>query len=131
MIWESAVSLPTCVARKRNMPLRLIVAPITFEPSDFSTGMDSPVSMDSSTDDCPSTTSPSVGIRSPGRTTTVSPTMIDSAGISVSTPSRRTWATAGLRSSSRRTAADDRFLMISSMYLPSRTNAMMTAETSK
>lgn len=48
------------------MPLRLRVAPITFELSDFSTGMDSPVSMDSFTEDCPSGTSPSVGTRSLG-----------------------------------------------------------------
>ncbi len=47
--------------------------PNTIDPGAFSTGSDSPVSIDSSTADAPSTTSPSTGIRSPGRTTTTLP----------------------------------------------------------
>ncbi|WP_242036176.1 hypothetical protein [Cyanobium sp. FACHB-13342] len=40
-------------------------------------------------------------------------------------------AVAGCRSSSRRTAAEERCLMISSMYLPINTKAITTADTSK
>ena len=119
------------VAWKRKLPVRFSVPPMTGEPACFSTGIDSPVSIDSSTDDEPSRTRPSVAMRSPGRTTTVSPTITCSAGISASSPPRITCAVAGFRSSSLRTAAEECFLMISSMYLPSSTKAMITAETSK
>src|SRR3989344_3925606 len=95
MIWDSAVSAPTRVVLKRNRPVRLIVPPITALPAAFSTGMDSPVSMDSSTEELPSSTTPSVGIFSPGRTTTVSSTITDSAGTSISAPPRMTWAAGG------------------------------------
>ena len=50
---------PTRVARNVNEPVRLIVAALTVSPAPFSTGMDSPVSADSSTDDAPSITTPS------------------------------------------------------------------------
>ena len=70
MIWASIVSLPTLVARMRNAPVWLIVAPITASPAVLVTGIGSPVTIDSSTAERPSTTSPSTGIFSPGRTTT-------------------------------------------------------------
>ena len=131
MICASAVSAPTRVALKRSRPVLLSVPPIMAAPGFFATGMDSPVSIDSSTADEPSITSPSVGTFSPGLTMTTSPTITDSAGTSISTLSRTTCACAGLRSMSLRTAADERFLIISSMYLPSSTKAMITALTSK
>ena len=130
-ICASAVSAPMREAWKRKLPVRFSVPPITAAPACLSTGIDSPVSIDSSTDEEPSSTTPSVAMRSPGRTTIVSPTISCSAGISTSSPPRSTWAVAGLRSSSLRTAAEECFLMISSMYLPSSTKAMITAETSK
>ena len=49
-IWASAVSLPTRVARKVIVPFLLMLAPVTWSPAFFSTGMLSPVSMDSSTE---------------------------------------------------------------------------------
>ena len=52
----------------------------TVAPARLSTGMLSPVSSDSSTADSPSVTSPSTGMRSPGRTTTRSPTRTSSTG---------------------------------------------------
>ncbi len=70
MMLESAVSLPTCVASNVKEPVLLSVAPITSSPSPFSTGMDSPVIMDSSRLLDPLTTTPSTGTLSPGRTTT-------------------------------------------------------------
>ncbi len=49
-IWASAVSAPTRVARKVMVPFLLMLAPVTGSPAFFSTGMLSPVSMDSSTE---------------------------------------------------------------------------------
>ena len=50
MIFARVVSSPTLVALKRKYPLRLIVAPVTRSPGPFSTGRDSPVMADSSTE---------------------------------------------------------------------------------
>jgi hypothetical protein len=49
-------------------PVELTVAPMTCAPFCFSTGMGSPVIIDSSTLLAPSSTLPSTGIFSPGRT---------------------------------------------------------------
>ena len=65
--------LPGLVARKVKEPDLLSVAPITPSPGPFSTGMLSPVSIDSSTAERPSTTTPSTGTLSPGRTRSRSP----------------------------------------------------------
>ena len=78
-----------------------MVAAATWSPGPFSTGRDSPVRADSSTEELPSTTIPSTGIRPPGRTTTRSPIMTSSTGISTSTPFRWTAAVLGARSISR------------------------------
>ena len=67
------MSLPTPVARKRKAPVWLTVAPITVSPVSLVTGSDSPVTIDSSTLERPSTTSPSTGTFSPGRTAITSP----------------------------------------------------------
>src|SRR3990172_8928068 len=67
MILASAVSLPTFVARNLKAPVLLIVAPMTSSPTFFSTGRDSPVTIDSSTAEEPSISSPSPGIFSPLR----------------------------------------------------------------
>ena len=91
-IWASAVSRPTFVARNTNDPVVLSVAPITVSPGPFRTGMASPVSIDSFTADAPSTTTPSTGIFSPGRTRTRSPTTTPSSATSCSSPPRTTRA---------------------------------------
>jgi len=52
--------------------------------STFATGIDSPVSMDSSIDDSPETTTPSAGILAPGRILRTSSTSIKSVAISFS-----------------------------------------------
>ena len=69
-----------------------MVAPITVSPAALVTGIGSPVTIDSSTAEVPSVTSPSTGIFSPGRTTTMSPGTTSSTGISASAPSRTTRA---------------------------------------
>ena len=57
-----------------SAPLVLSVAPISLSPVRLLTGSGSPVSMDSSTALLPSTTTPSTGTFSPGRTRSRSPT---------------------------------------------------------
>ena len=73
MIRESTVSLPTLSATIRNEPVWLRVPPITASPTCFSTGIGSPVIIDSSTELPPSVSRPSTGIFSPGRTRRTSP----------------------------------------------------------
>ena len=73
-ICASAVSWPTAVARNKNAPVPLMVAPMTWSPIALSTAALSPVSMLSSIVDEPSLTTPSTGTFSPGRTSTWSPT---------------------------------------------------------
>ena len=72
-IWASSVSLPTRSARMTSPPVPLMVPPVTGSPAFFSTGTGSPVIIDSSTELDPSTTMPSTGIFSPGRTRSRSP----------------------------------------------------------
>ncbi|MNH93728.1 hypothetical protein D3C73_463340 [compost metagenome] len=91
-IWASTVWAPTWRASKRKAPVVFSVPPVTSAPAVFSTGIGSPVSMDSSTKEPPSATTPSTGTRSPGRTTTKSPTCTASMGRSCSAPSRTTRA---------------------------------------
>ena len=109
----------------------LSVAPMTASPGRLSTGRLSPVSIDSSTDERPSSTTPSTGIFSPGRTSTVSPGRTSSIGTSCSTPSRTTRAVVGRRPISALIAALVRPLATASRYLPTRISVMISAEVSK
>ena len=93
----SAVSAPTRVARNEKAPVVFIVAPYTADPAVLSTGIDSPVSIDSSTADAPAITSPSTGSRSPGRTITMSPRSTSRVGTSSSMPSLMMRAVRGCR----------------------------------
>ena len=83
MIRASTVSCPTRSARTLSMPFLFRVPPITLPPSSFDTGRLSPVSMDSSTLECPFLTVPSTGIRSPGRTRIMSPASISETRMSI------------------------------------------------
>ena len=73
-IRDSMVSAPIFSAVITSVPVPLIVPPITLAADDFSTGIDSPVTIDSSTELVPSVTDPSTGTASPGRTRSRSPT---------------------------------------------------------
>ncbi len=73
-ICASAVRLPTAVAAMSIAPSTFRVPPMSVSPGPFSTGSDSPVTMDSSTDAWPARTLPSTGIASPGLTRSRSPT---------------------------------------------------------
>jgi hypothetical protein len=71
----------------RNSPWMLMLPAYTGAPKFLETGTDSPVTGASLTSDVPSTTVPSDGTRSPGRTITTSPTLSPSTGtVSVSEP---------------------------------------------
>ena len=107
-ICASAVSRPTAVARTVSAPLVFIVAPATVAPGVFSTGIDSPVSIDSSTAEAPSMTTPSTGTFSPGRTRTRSPTCTCSTGTIRSSPSTSRRASLAPSSSNARIARDAR-----------------------
>src|SRR6266545_914221 len=130
-ICARAVSLPTLVARNLNAPVLLIVAPMTSSPVFLEAGNDSPVSMDSSTAELPSTMTPSTGTSSPGRTWITSPTSTSSTGKSISLPSRMTRAVLACKPSSFLIAELDCPLARSSSACPKTTNAITTATTSK
>ncbi len=74
MMRASVVSVPTASVSMASAPSALIEPPVTLSPRALATGRLSPVISDSSTWLRPSTTSPSTGRRSPGRTSTRSPT---------------------------------------------------------
>ena len=130
MMLASAVSLPTLLARNRNAPVLLIVAPITSSPSRFSTGIDSPVIIDSSTAELPVVTTPSTGIFSPGRTRTTSPPTTSPIGSSTSRPSRSTRAVLACRPISFLIASLVRPLALTSSARPRTTRAVTTTVTS-
>ena len=67
-ICESSVSRPTLSARMTNPPDWLRVPAMTLLPASLVTGMDSPVTSDSSSAERPSRMTPSTGTFSPGRT---------------------------------------------------------------
>jgi hypothetical protein len=73
-ICASTVCEPIFSARMTRLPEVLRLAPITLSPGPFSTGIGSPVIIASSMLDLPSTTTPSTGTFSPGRTRSLSPT---------------------------------------------------------
>ncbi len=131
MIWARTVSRPTFVASKTNRPVLLIVAPKTSAPMRFSTGSDSPVSIDSSTAEAPSRMTPSTGIFSPGRTTTRSPTSTASTGMSTSRPSRTTRAVFARRPMSVRIASEVRPLARASRKRPRMMRVWRIATVSK
>jgi len=129
-IWARAVSAPTLVARARSVPETLMEAPIRSAPGALPTGRDSPVTMDSSTSDSPSTTTASTGTFAPGRTRSRSPTWTSAVGTSTSTPSRSTTAMGGASSSRVRTASLAPPRARISNQWPSSTNAASTVAAS-
>ncbi len=97
-------SRPSRVTTTSSAPRPLIVPANTSAPGVFSTGSDSPVTGAWLTWLSPAPTRPSIGIFSPGRTTTMSPTRTASTGRRSSTAPRRTSASAGARFISARIA---------------------------
>ncbi len=130
-IRASAVSRPTRVARMTNEPVVLRVAPMTSSPTRLVAGIGSPVSIDSSTADVPSTTTPSTGTLSPGRTRRRSPATTTARSTSSSAPLRRRRAVVAWSPTSRRIAPVVRPLARASSHRPSRMRPMITVELSK
>ena len=138
--WASRTSLPICasvvsepmrVASTTRRPDVFRVAPVTGDPSSTSTGTDSPVSMDSSTAECPAITRPSVATFSPGRTTNRSPTATWPMGTRTSLPSRMMAASFAPMSNSSRSASEDCPLARVSNQRPSSKNVMTTQTDSR
>ena len=128
----STVAEPTFSDCITNAPLVFSVAPINLSPSALVTGIGSPVSIDSSTALLPSTTTPSTGTFSPGRTRSLSPTCTFINGISSSTPSaliRR--AVLGANPSNDFIAAEVCERALSSNIWPNKVSEIMTAAASK
>ncbi len=91
----SVVSVDALVDATVSAPSPLMVPANTSSPGPFGTGTLSPVMGAWSTPPAPSTTLPSSGIRSPGRTRNVPPTGTRSGGTSSSLPSGRTRRASG------------------------------------
>src|SRR6266498_4365198 len=101
-------------------------------PLVFSTGIGSPVIIDSSTEVAPSSTMPSTGIFSPGRTRRRSPTFTRSRGTSVSVPSSR--SSRAVLGASPNNALIALLVLLrarSSNTWPSSTSVVITAAASK
>ena len=108
VIWASWVPAPTLVARTTSRPPAFTHPPATPSPGPTSAGTGSPVSIEVSTAELPETTTPSVAIFSPGRTTNSSPTASCPTGTRTSMPSRSTAASLAPSDSSARSAAPER-----------------------
>jgi hypothetical protein len=91
----------------------------------------SPVSMLSSTVDCPRTTSPSTGTASPARTTKRSPGFTSASATSTIAPSRSRRARLGCSFTSPSSAADVPARARVSSSLPSSTSVITAADASK
>jgi hypothetical protein len=129
---DSMVSRPTFSARMTKLPVVLSVPAMTLAPTSLVTGIDSPVTIDSSSEERPSATSPSTGTFSPGRTRSRLPTPIASSATSSSVPSSlRRRAVLGARSSRARIAPDVWSRARSSSTWPSSTRTVITAAASK
>ena len=131
-ICDSVVSAPTRVARTTRRPSTSIVAPVTVSPTTTSRGRLSPVTREVSMAATPSTTTPSVAIRSPGRTTNRSPTRSSPAATVRSLPSgSSTRASDAPCSSSARNAPPARRFDRASNHRPIRISATVTEATSR
>ena len=127
-----SVSAPTRSARITREPVPFTVPPTRPAPGVFSTGIGSPLTMDSSTALAPSRTIPSTGTRSPGRTRRRSPSFTSDVGISFSLPSPATsLEVSGASSRRERRALLVRLRARSSSTWPRRTRTVITAAASK
>ena len=131
VICANVESAPTRRARTTNRPVRFTVVPVTLLPTCASTGTLSPVSVDASILDAPSITTPSAAMISPGRTTIMSPTRINTASIVTSSPSRKMVAVRAPNASNARNASPARRFARASKYLPANKKIVTATATSK
>ncbi len=130
-ICDSRVSAPTRVTSTSRRPSPFRDAPTTSSPGPTSTGTDSPVSMDRSTEELPLRTSPSAGTFWPGRTTTTSPTPRSSMGTVRSLSPSSSVASRGCRARSLWAASPALSRTEDSRTFPSRISVTIMAATSK
>lgn len=109
---STRVAIRAMTASAAGRSTRTVSTPVPFDvpaqtssPGALSTGNGSPVMDAWSTSEPPSSTVPSAGTRSPGRTTTTSPAVRSAAGTARSCPPASTVACSGARSVSPRTAS--------------------------
>ena len=129
-ICARAVSRPTLVARTRSDPVVFTDAPMTSEPAVTATGTDSPVTIDSSISETPSSTTPSTGTFAPGRTSSRSPTTTSAVSTSTQSSPRCTSAFGGASSSKVRIASFAPPRARISNQCPRSTNVVRTAAAS-
>ena len=125
IIWARVVSLPTLSALNFILPFLFILAPVTLSPTFLLTGILSPVSIDSSTEVCPSITTPSTGILLPGFTTIISPSSTSSIGISISSLPLTIIAVLGCNPISFLIASEVLPFDLDSKYFPSNISAII------
>ena len=131
VICANVESAPTRRARTTSRPVRFTVVPVTLLPTCTSTGTLSPVSVDASMLDAPSVTTPSAAMISPGRTTIMSPTRINTASIVASSPSRKMVAVRAPNANNARNASPARRFARASKYLPANKKMVTATATSK
>ena len=136
MIFAKTVSPPVFVTCMYKTPLPFIVPPVTEEPSVFSTGKLSPVSIDSSTPLKPLSTFPSSGMRWPAFTSRMSPGRMSRASVSSvrssAAPKFKTFtAVSGAKAISALIALFVFSLLRCSKYFPVITKTSTTADASK
>ena len=128
MMRASSVAAPTRRAVMRSEPFMQRVPAVTSSPSVFSTGIGSPESILSSTDAGPLSTVPSTGMRSPGRTNSVSPGRMDEISTVRCEPSDSILTADDGCSPIRAFSASPAWRrLLPSMNLPVSTNAMIIA----
>ncbi len=129
--WLRYVSLPVRRISTTSEPSLLTEPPMTSSPALLATGIDSPVSRDSSTCDEPSRTSPSAGTFSPGLTRTRLPTPSSLTFTSLVPPSTTTWAMAGMTLASSSSALDAPITERISTMCPSSMMSISVASSQK
>ena len=111
-------SSPTRSTRISTEPNMFVVPADTSDPAEISTGVDSPVMMDLSTELSPVMTVPSAGILSPGSTLMISPSFRASADTVLTPPSSTSLELSGLILRRRRMLELAWFVVASSRKLP-------------
>ena len=131
MICARAVSFPTLVVSISKLHNLFIVPPNTLAPTAFSTGMLSPVSIDSSILECPAITIPSIGNFSPGFTMMISHFFTCSIGTSTTISPLFTLAVLGANPINLAMVCEVDHFAFASRNFPKDTNMISNPATSK
>ena len=125
-------SLPVPLTATVSAPSPLMAPPMTLPPVFLATGVDSPVSMASSTELSPATITPSAGTFSPGLIRTLSSTARSPSGTSFTLPSGMSlWASEGMSLASSSSAREAPITDFISIQCPSSMMSMREASSQK